>query len=109
MSYFTNLKLKTRWDNIPQTTDGYKLLCSNAECSLSCANVKGGKLSVTSIHGTERHSQQLSKMDMAFMSLLFLNSLSGKDLSTFVNLFNKSNENFILEVKVLANSETDVI
>lgn len=99
MSYFTNLKLKTRWDNIPQTVDGYKLLCTNPECSLSCANVKGGKLAVTSIHGTERHSQQLSKMDMAFMTLLFLNSLSEKDLNIFLVLFNKSNENFILEAK----------
>jgi hypothetical protein len=103
MSYLTNLKLKTRWDTIPQTSDGFKLLCSNPECSLSSANVKGGKLSTTSMHGNERHSQQLTKMDMAFMTLLFLNSLSEKDLNTFLILFNKSNENFILNLEKVNN------
>jgi len=97
MSFLNNLKFKTRWDNIPQSADGYKLLCANEECSLSCANIKGGKLSVTSVHGTERHSQQLSKTDMAFLALVFLNSLSEKDFNTFLTLFNKTNEVFSLK------------
>jgi hypothetical protein len=55
------------------------------------------------MHGNERHSQQLTKMDMAFMTLLFLNSLSEKDLNTFLILFNKSNENFILNLEKVNN------
>jgi hypothetical protein len=99
MSYLNNLKLRTRWENIPQALGDYKLLCANEECSLSCSNLKGGKLSVTSIHGTDRHSQQLSKLDMAFLAIVFLNSLSEKDLAMFLLYFNKVSENFNLNLE----------
>lgn len=55
---------------------------------MSCANIKNGKLHVTSIHGVDRHSQELSKNDMVFTTVVFLNSLSDIELEGFTKIFN---------------------
>lgn len=100
MNRFLNkLKLATRWDTIPDEIKGFRLLCNDPECSLSCANLKQGKLSVTSIHGNERHSYLLSKKDMAFVTLCFLDSLSETDLESFCKMFDKVSSDFILRVE----------
>ncbi len=98
-SLIERLKILTRWDTIPNTVDGYRLLCNNSECSLSCANLKDGKLSITSVHGNERHSYTLTKRDMTFLGLLFLDSLEEKDLDVFSKLFNKISDEFSLEIE----------
>jgi len=88
MSFLDKLKKDTRWDNIPSIPDGYRLLCNNPTCSLSCANIRDGRLSVTSVHGEERHSKTLTKKEMAFITALFLNSLSEYDLIAFTHIYN---------------------
>jgi len=88
--FLTLLKDQTRWNDIAQSRDdGYRLLCNHAECSLSCANLRDGVLSLTSIHGKERHSYKLTKYDMAFASIMFLDSLTKEDLEDFAKMFNK--------------------
>lgn len=82
-------QFKTRWNKISEDGDDYRLSCSHPTCSLSCANLKRGKISVTSVHGTERHSYELTKNDMALVSISFLNHLSEKELETFIKIFNK--------------------
>lgn len=79
MNFLKNFN--TRWAKITGEDGSYRLLCSNPTCSLSCANLKNGKISVTSVHGTERHSYELTKADMAFTSLMFLNSLTEDELT----------------------------
>jgi len=88
MSFLDKLKKDTRWDNIPDLPESYRLLCNSSMCSLSCANLRDGRLSVTSVHGAERHSQTLTKKEMAFISAIFLNSLSEYDMLTFLNIYN---------------------
>ncbi len=87
--YLSKLKDKTRWDNIPQQEDAFRLLCSDPQCSLSCANLKNGRISVTSMHGTERHSYSMSKSDMVLATLFFLDSLEDADMEKFCKIFNK--------------------
>lgn len=99
--YLERFKSKTRWDNIPTLVDSYKLLCSGPECSLSCANIRGGRLSVTATHGNDRHSQVLSKNDMVFATMAFLNSLSREELEIFCKIFAKSSPNYILNLETI--------
>ncbi len=80
--------LSTRWDVIPNGENAYRLLCSHPTCSLSCANLKNGKLSTTSVHGIERHSYELSKNDMCFLTLMFLISLTKQELDIFLSIYN---------------------
>lgn len=87
---------KTRWNKIPGTFDGYRLACNQPTCSLSCANLKNGKVSVTSIHGADRHSYEFSKSEMAVATIFFLNNLSEKELQTIVNVYNKIAPNMVL-------------
>jgi hypothetical protein len=96
VDYKDTLKAKTRWDNIPEASDAYRLLCSAPICSLSCANLKNGKLSVTSVHGTERHSYAFTKNDMAFATISFLDSLTQAELEIFIKMFNKISPEFVL-------------
>jgi hypothetical protein len=96
--YIDVLRQKTRWDKIPGDDDGHRLLCSERVCSLSCANLRNGKISVTSVHGKERHSYLFTKNDMAFATLTFLDSLSEKELETFCSIFNKVSPEFILKL-----------
>lgn len=100
-NYIDILQEKTRWDDIPKTNNDFRLLCNDPECSLSCANIRNGKLSVTSIHGDERHSQILTKNDMAFITLKFLESLNEEELRTFCHIFNKISPTFLLTFKKL--------
>lgn len=95
--YLDKLREKTRWDKIPDTTEGHRLLCSNNLCSLSCANIRDGRLAVTSIHGSDRHSYQFTKNDMAFAAILFLDSLSEKELEVFCNMFGKISDEYVLK------------
>jgi hypothetical protein len=99
--YLERLKELTRWNSIPNGSGGYRLLCSNPQCSLSCANLRGGRLSVTSMHGNERHSYLMSPTDMAFVTVEFLNSLSEKELQNFVNIFNKTSPEFVFNLDKL--------
>lgn len=99
--FLDKFKLTTRWDSIPNYKNGYRLLCDQPSCSLSCANLRDGKFSVTSIHGEERHSYSLSKNDMAFATALFLNSLSKEELETFAKVFNKVSPLFVLNIEEL--------
>jgi hypothetical protein len=87
INYLDKLKSQTRWDNIPQEPDAFRLLCNQPVCSLSCANIRNGKLAITSIHGSERHSYILSKKDMAFLTAVFLSHLSKTELETFNKIF----------------------
>lgn len=96
LDFLTRLKEKTRWDSIPQSDTGFRLLCSDPSCSLSCANLKNGRFSVTATHGTERHSYTLSKNEMVFISLLFLDSLEDEDMEKFCKLFSKLSAEGIL-------------
>jgi hypothetical protein len=98
-NYTDKLKLQTRWDTILNEKDSYRLLCNHATCSLSCANIRKGKLSVTSTHGAERHSYILSKKDMAFLTAMFLDSLSEEELKTYCKAFNKISTEFLLNVE----------
>lgn len=88
-NYLNRLKTQTRWDDIPQEPDAFRLLCNQPVCSLSCANIRNGKLAITSIHGNERHSYILTKKDMAFLTAVFLAHLSKTELETF-NIILKS-------------------
>lgn len=81
MSLIDNLK--TRWNKISSFGDDYRLSCSHPVCSLSCANLKKGRISVTSVHGIERHSYEFTRDDMAFATVKFLSSLSKKELRDF--------------------------
>jgi hypothetical protein len=99
MNFLKNFN--TRWATIPSVEGGYRLLCSNLDCSLSCANLKNGKLSVTSVHGAERHSYELSKADMTFTTLMFLNSLNENELEIFVKIFNKMAPEVVLNLETL--------
>lgn len=101
MDFLQKLKDKTRWDYIPNENSAYRLSCSHPVCSLSCANLRNGRLSTTSIHGEERHSYVFTKNDMAFSALEFLNSLSEKDLSTFCKMFSKLSPEYILNLEKL--------
>lgn len=99
-NYLDRLKIQTRWDSIPQELDAFRLLCNQPVCSLSCANIRNGRLAITSIHGNERHSYILTKKDMAFLTAVFLSHLSKTELETFNTIFksisDESNE-LILE------------
>lgn len=86
-NYLDKLKIQTRWDDIPQEPNGFRLLCNQPVCSLSCANIRNGKLAITSIHGNERHSYILTKKDMAFLTAIFLTHLSKTELETFNTIF----------------------
>ena len=94
------LREGTRWDKIPDNK-GYRLSCSNSQCSHSCANLRGGRLSVTSVHGTERHSYIFTKRDTALAMLSFLDTLPKADLENFCKIFNKMSEEFVLNVEKL--------
>lgn len=97
--YLTKLQKVTRWDNIPDADSSYRLLCSGQECSLSCANLRDGKLSVTSVHGKDRHSYLFTKNDMAFTTIAFLDQLSEKELQNICNIFNKVSPEYILTLE----------
>lgn len=97
--YLNKLQKRTRWDNIPDTEDGYRLLCSNPVCSLSCANLRNGRLAVTSMHGNDRHSYLFTKHDMVFATLEFLNTLSETELHTFAGMFNKVSPDLVLNTE----------
>lgn len=97
--YLAKFRERTRWNPIPGTDHDFRLLCSNQVCSLSCANIRDGNLAVTSVHGSERHSQVLSKNDMAFLAILFLDTLSEKELNSFCNVFNKISPDFVLKLE----------
>lgn len=99
--YIDKLKSQTRWNDIPSLPDGYRLLCSNPVCSLSCANLRNGKLSVTSLHGDERHSYIFTKRDMTFAVIEFLNSLDERELTTVLNIFNKISPDYALNLEKL--------
>lgn len=99
MEFKDKLKSTTRWDNIPDSPENYRLLCSDPLCSLSCANLKNGKLAVTSVHGAARHSYMFTKADMAFTTLMFLNSLSDKELEVFVKMFNKISNEYVFNLE----------
>lgn len=99
MSVLDKLKIKTRWDTIPGADDGYRLACSNPQCSLSCANIRNGRISTTSVHGNERHSYSMTRPDMAFAALLFLNTLSEKELQAFAVLFTKISEEKVMKIE----------
>lgn len=90
--------LKTRWRFIAPN-QGYRLACSDPECSLSCANLKKGKISVTSLHGSERHSYELTKVDMCFAIIQFLESLSEKEQQNFVNIVNKCLDRKVISIE----------
>lgn len=94
--YLNRLKEKTRWDSFPEVPDSYRLLCSDKLCSLSCANLRHGRISVTSVHGSDRHSYVFTKNDMAFAAIAFLNELSEEELKAFCNGFNKVSSEFVL-------------
>lgn len=96
--YLEVLKNQTRWANISEVPNAFRLLCSDPECSLSCANLRNGKISVTSMHGTDRHSYVLSKKDMAFVMCMFLNSLTEKELHYVCHAFTKCNPEYVLTV-----------
>lgn len=98
-NYIDRLKLQTRWDSIFNENESYRLLCNHPTCSLSCANLKKGRLAVTSIHGTDRHSYMLSKKDMAFLTALFLDSLSKEELETFSKVFGKISDAYVLNIE----------
>ena len=89
----------TRWDRVDTTEERYRLRCNSEDCSMSCANVSNGKLSITSVHGGERHTSMLSNRDMLFVTLQYLNSLSSKDLDSFCNLFNVNFSKVLLTKK----------
>jgi len=68
---------------------------------LSCANIRNGRLSITSIHGSERHSYALTKKDMAFLTAVFLSHLSKTELETFNRIFKSvSDESNELEIDI---------
>lgn len=90
------IKDQTRWDTIPSMRNAYRLLCNHEVCSLSCANAKNGRLSITSVHGADRHSYTLTKKDMTFLTLMFLDSLNTQDLDILTKLFNKLSEEHVL-------------
>lgn len=97
--YLNKLQKATRWDNIPSISGGQRLLCSDPECSLSCANLRDGKLSVTSVHGNDRHSYSFTKNDMAFVVISFLDQLSEKELQNVCNIFNKVSPEYVLTLE----------
>lgn len=99
--FIKNFQEQTRWNEIPDLSGSYRLLCSDPLCSLSCANLRQGQLSVTSVHGSERHSYIFTKKDMVFAMLMFLNQLSEKDLSSFCKIFNKSDNQFSISLERL--------
>lgn len=101
MEFLKRFRELTRWNKIPDSQDSFRLLCSDPICSLSCANLRDGKISVTSIHGDERHSYVFTKNDTAFAFIEFVNTLNEKELQNFVNIFNKSNPEFVLELSKL--------
>lgn len=88
---------KTQWSKIDKQ-DRFRLRCVNESCSLSCANMINGRLSLTSIHNNERHTHLLSSKDMLFLTLDYLNTLSKKDLNSFIRLFNKVSDDYTLSV-----------
>lgn len=96
------LRSKTRWNRIQGTEDDYRLSCSDPLCSLSCANLRNGRISVTSTHGDERHSYLMSKSDMTFALINFLDSLSEKDLHTVTNLFNKISKDKVINFEIIS-------
>lgn len=99
--FLDKFKVQTRWAAIPNMENGYRLLCNHETCSLSCANLRNGRLSVTSVHGESRHSYVLSKKDMAFITTAFLDSLSKEELDTFTKIFNKISPEYILTAEEL--------
>lgn len=96
MSVIDKIQSRTRWTDIPDIGGGYRLACSNPICSLSCANLRNGRILTTSIHGDERHSYIFTKNDMAFAAIQFLNELSEKELHNFCNIFNKVSQENVL-------------
>lgn len=88
---------KTQWSKIDKQ-DRFRLRCGNDSCSLSCANIANGRLSLTSVHGNERHTYQLTSKDMLFLTLDYLKYLNSKDLETFIKLFNKVSDDYTLSV-----------
>ncbi len=99
--YLERLKTQTRWNDIPGTENGYRLLCSDPVCSLSCANLRNGRLSVTSIHGQVRHSYLFTKKDMVFTIMKFMETLTSEELSTIANVFNKVSQDHIMSIEKL--------
>lgn len=76
-----------KWAQINESTNRFRLLCNANSCSLSLANVVNGMLSISTVHGTERHSSLLSHEDMLFIVSQYLNSLSSKDRENILQFF----------------------
>lgn len=91
-------RFKTRWRNIAPN-QGYRLACNHPTCSLSSANLKKGKISITSTHGDERHSYELTGPDMMFATVSFLNHLSELELQMFIDIFNDVSRSTILSAE----------
>lgn len=89
---------KTNWTKV-DNQNRFRLRCSGEECSLSCANIASGRLSITSTHGNERHTNLLTKKDMLFVTLMYLNSLEKNDLDYVIRLFNKVSDDYTLSLK----------
>lgn len=90
----------TRWKYIG-SDQGYRLACSHPVCSLSCANLKKGKISITSVHGTERHSYELTKADMYFAFIKLIEGLNDKEQENFVNIVNKCLDRKVISIENL--------
>ncbi len=80
----------SKWAQIENSNDRFRLLCSNSTCSLSIANLLNGMLSISTIHGSARHSTLLSDEDMKFIVSQYLNNLSIDEREKMLEFF----ENF---------------
>lgn len=72
-----------RWVQIEKNR--YRLLCSGDSCSLSLANLLNGKIHITTIHGSHRHSYTFDDYDMQFIILQYLSSLDDEKREKIVN------------------------
>lgn len=77
----------SKWTNIDDNYTKYRLLCNSENCSLSICNILKGKLHISTIHGTERHSYTFTNQDMLFMFSEFIKSLSPKDKQELLNFY----------------------
>lgn len=77
----------SKWANIEEKTNSFRLLCSHDDCSLSICNLLNGRLHVTTLHGNNRHSLTFDNRDMLFIVSQFIKSLKKEDRKKLLEFY----------------------
>lgn len=75
------------WALIQNNPNKYRLLCNHKDCSLSICNLDNGRISITTLHGGNRHSMVFDNNDMIFIMSQFISRLSKSDREKLLEFY----------------------